>query len=333
MDLAVCIALLFTLQEGVVETGTVTCRPLRLPEDPELRVRVERYRIGEKEFAWKMRESRRTDTIAIYTLAFPSPVQGKIEENNQVRGRLWQPLAAGRDRPGVILLHWLGGSFRPLELVGRHLAEKGIPTLMIYLPHYGPRRSADPKLRERLIGTDVTRTRKNLRQAVLDVRRAGDWMASRPGIDPDRVGIVGISLGAVIGSLVAGIDDRFGPSAFIIGGGDLPGIIFKASKDTRKIRDSLVAEGWTRKRLTAELRDVEPLTFAKRIDKKKILMLNAESDEIIPRECTTKLHEAIGKPTIRWYRGGHYAIILRLGPILDEITAHLDPPKKEAAQE
>ena len=65
----------------------------------------------------------------------------------------------------------------------------------------------------------------------------------------------------------------------------------------------------------------------------KILMLNAESDEIIPRECTTKLHEAIGKPTIRWYRGGHYAVILKLGPILDEITAHLDPPKKEAAKE
>ena len=333
MNLAVCLALLFTLQEGVVESGTVTTRPLRLPKDPDLRVRVEGYRIGEKEFAWEMREIQRTGKIAIFTVAFPSPVQGEIKENNRVRGRLWQPLEVGRRRPGVILLHWLGGNFTALELVGRHLAGKGIPTLMIYLPHYGPRRSADPELREKLIGTDITRTKKNLRQAVLDVRRAGDWMASRPGIDPDRVGIVGISLGAVIGSLVSGIDDRFGRSAFIIGGGDLAGILFEASKETAKIRDSLVAEGWTRESVTAELRDVEPLTFAKRIDRDKILMLNAESDKIIPKACTLKLYEAIGKPEIQWFPGGHYAVALRLAPLLRDITAHLDPPEKEATPE
>ena len=70
-------------------------------------------------------------------------------------------------------------------------------------------------------------------------------------------------------------------------------------------------------------RDIEPLTFASRIRPEEILMINAESDEVIPRECTIKLHEAMGRPEIRWFKGGHYAILIQLGPALKEIVAHL----------
>jgi hypothetical protein len=33
-----------------------------------------------------------------------------------------------------VLLHWLGGNFDTLEIVGLRMAENGIATLMLYMP-------------------------------------------------------------------------------------------------------------------------------------------------------------------------------------------------------
>ena len=39
-------------------------------------------------------------------------------------------------------------------------------------------------------------TMRSMRQGICDVRRALEWLATRPNIDPDRLGVTGISLGA-----------------------------------------------------------------------------------------------------------------------------------------
>jgi hypothetical protein len=59
-----------------------------------------------------------------------------------------------------------------------------------------------------------------LRQAVLDVRRAGDWLAAGRTWRP-RASAWWDLAGRVVGSLTAGVDDHFGRSVSSIGGGDL----------------------------------------------------------------------------------------------------------------
>ena len=59
----------------------------------------------------------------------------------------------------------------------------------------------------------------------MDVRRAADFLRSRPEVDPSRVGVTGISLGAIVGSTTAGVDGRFAKAVLTIGGGDLARIL------------------------------------------------------------------------------------------------------------
>src|SRR5206468_3012767 len=57
---------------------------------------------------------------------------------------------------------------------------------------------------------------------------------------------------------------------------------------------------------------VEPLNFAKRIDPKSCLMINAGQDEVIPKTATRELWKAVGSPTLLWMPTGHYSCVLFL---------------------
>ena len=65
----------------------------------------------------------------------------------------------------------------------------------------------------------------------------------------------------------------------------------------------------TIKKVVPTLESIDPLTYAAAARGKRILMLNATNDEVIPRACTESLWKALGEPEIRWYAGGHYSVI------------------------
>jgi dienelactone hydrolase len=320
--LLLLLAFLAPFQDEKIEKGTTPCRPLRPASDPALQKILKAYEFTEAEFSWTLKETRQGEKFTQYWLSFPSAVKTDVPENNTVWCRFWQPKDGAKRRPAAVLLHWLGGNFSTLEIVGQRMAEGGIATVMLYMPNYGPRVPKDAP-RQKAQNQDMDAMIATMRQAVLDVRRAGDWLARRPDVEPSRIGLVGISLGAVIGSLTAGVDDRFGRSVFLIGGGDLPSIVMNGSKETAVAKERLEKEGFTVDKLRAMWKDVEPITFASRVRPDEILLINAEADEVIPKECTERLAAAMGSPEIRWFKGGHYALLFQLGKALKDITAHL----------
>lgn len=323
MRLALLLLGLPLLQEGPEAEGTAPGRALRPSDDPSIREHLRAYEIPEKPFSWKLRELKRDDKVAESWLTFPSALPGGPEENHTAWAKFWQPLDGAKGRPAAVFLHWLGGRFEMLELICRRAAERGIPSLMLYLPHYGPRRAADRGEREKFLNPDLNRLAANIRQAVVDVRRAGAWLAARPDVDPERVGVVGISLGALLGSLAAGVDGRFSRCVFVIGGGDLPGIVFHGAKETADLKKAAQDQGLTLEQLRKDWKGTDPCTFASRLREEDVLMINAANDEVIPRAATLKLRDAIGKPRVKWFKGGHYSVIFRTGPILKDIVTHL----------
>ncbi len=316
------ILLLVLLAQETTEKGTARVRPSLSVEAPFTDL-LAPYEIADKEFAYELKLLKDGAKVAVYELTYPSPIQTDDVENNTVWAKFWLPKNDEKKRPAVVLLHWLGGSFAALEMVGQKMADDGIATLMIWMPHYGKRRSKDPAKREEMINTDFDRTAANLRQAVLDVRRAGDWLASRKDVDRFRLGLMGISLGSVVGALTAGVDPHFMRIVLVIGGGDLAAVCMNDSKETRKIKEKLEADGTTVDELRRKLKGVEPLTFAPRVDGSRVLMINAENDEVIPKACTEKLWEAYAKPKISWYKSTHTGIVLALGQVLKEAVEHL----------
>ncbi len=282
------------------------------------------------EFEWTLREVRPATgkgTVAIHELRFATPQPSGVPENDTVYCKYYAPagVAPGARAPAAIVLHHLGGSFELEAMLAEFLAKAGIHALEVEFPYYGPRRPADKeKFQKGLLGADFAAGVKATHQAIADVRRAADWLLARPGVDADRTGIVGISLGGICGSIAAGVDPRFRRNVFAIAGGDLPSILTNESRETRKVRETLKERGVGRDDLVRELRAIEPLRFAHRIDRAGTLMLNARRDEVIPKACTEKLWEAARRPEIVWYESGHVTIGVHLGEVFARTRLHFE---------
>ena len=320
--LAVFVAILLLAAQEGARTGTCRSRPL--PGDAAA---LARFELPAEPFPWTLTPNSKDAGERAFTLTFPSAVIGEPVENNTVTCKVWMPPDdAPSPRPAVVLLHYLRSTskeFGPMVMAARYFAEKGFIAAMIFMPHYGPRAATAPEKRRHMISDNVAATVENFRQAVLDIRRAGDWLRSQKGVDPSRVGLFGVSMGSVVGALVAGVDTRFTRSVFVVGGGDLPSLVLHESKETRELRRKLIEGGWTPEKLSVALAPIEPIAVAGRVDTPGVLFINATEDEVVPRECTEKLGAAMGGPRVRWIKANHTLISLAMPEILKDAAKHL----------
>ena len=77
-----------------------------------------------------------------------------------------------------------------------------------------------------------------LPQGIHDARRTFDVLSSRSEVDPEKLGVTGISLGGIISATTAASDPRVQPAVLLLAGGDLPSIIHHG-RETRPISDFL----------------------------------------------------------------------------------------------
>ena len=253
-------------------------------------------------------------------VTFPSPVVTPHENNNTVHCEFFCPTdgsdgsarpALSHDgkgsklkRPGVVVLHILGGDFDLSRLFCRALASRGIAALFMKMPYYGERRQ--PGSPARMVSVDPVETARGMTQAALDARQAAAWLAAHEEIDPAQLGIMGISLGGITSALAAGIEPRFTKACLILAGGDM-GEVAWTSAELAPLREHWLASGGTKETLFATLAPVDPIRYARPMDGRKILMLNARNDEVVPRACTEALWRAFGQPPIIWWDAGHYS--------------------------
>jgi dienelactone hydrolase len=262
--------------------------------------------------------SRSTEVSEI---TFPSPVTTPFECNNTVHCEYYRPRVEGR-RPAVVVLHILGGDFVLARTFCRYLASNNTAALFVKMPYYGPRRP--PEIRKRMVAEDPRETVEGMRQAVLDIRRAAAWLASRDEIDPTQLGIFGISLGGITAALAAEQEPRFANVCLMLAGGDIGKVTWE-SKEVRKVRDNWLAAGHTKDEFHEVVEPIDPITHAEKLRGRRMLMINASKDEVIPPVCTVSLWEAAGKPPIIWYDAGHYSAVWRIFDGIGEVTRFFSP--------
>jgi dienelactone hydrolase len=151
----------------------------------------------------------------------------------------------------------------------------------------------------------------------MDIRRARQMLETFPEVDRHCIGLVGLSWGAIVGSLAAGVDGKFDKCVFILGGGNLADVIWD-SPAASDVKERLLRSGETLPMLQDELKCVEPTQYAARVDPSKALMLNVKDDDWVPRSATTALWEAMGKPEIKWYPGSHLGAALFLHAMVNK---------------
>jgi dienelactone hydrolase len=310
-----CLILWPPVHAGEVEKGVVAFKPVG-----DQKGVPDRYRLDEHTFPCEV--ERKTTLLAtevdVYKVRFPSAVETPQKANNTVHAEFYRPPGRG-PFPGAVVLDILAGDGQVARMFATYLAQNGVAALYVHMPHYGPRR--EPGSKVRLISGNLNQSFDGMRQAVLDVRRAGAWLASRPDVDADKVGIVGVSLGSFIASLAAEMEPRFQRVAVVLGGGGLVDAFYDdpRGKSLRLIWEQF---GGTKQALQDWLAPVDPLTRAANLKDRKVLILAARHDEVVPPRMAEALWKATGEQEIHWFDCGHYTALLHVGPALDRVAKH-----------
>ncbi len=143
-----------------------------------------------------------------HTLKFPSAIETPHEANNTVWGRYFP----GTSRLAVVVLPQWNAQWESHIGLCRVLQRFGIASLRLSLPYHDHRRPPHLERSEYLVGPNLGMTLASTRQAVLDTRRAGDWLLEQ---GYGRLGILGTSIGSCVGFLTMAHDPRFECAAFI----------------------------------------------------------------------------------------------------------------------
>jgi dienelactone hydrolase len=278
------------------------------------------FQLGAANFQFEQRpQNSISDDVNLSFITFPSPVKTKYESNNTVHCEYYCPTTPGK-HPACIVLHILGGDFPLSRTFATALAHRGVASLFVIMPYYGPRRPADANMRM-ISASDPRQTIDGMTQAVKDIRYAAAWLAAEPEVDREQIGVFGISLGGITAALAGAAEPRFHKICPVLAGGGIALVLWESTEPHAvEARQRWIAAGGTRDSLMELMKTVDPATYGDCVRGRKVLMLNASHDEIIPKKCTEALWQAFGRPEIHWYDAGHYSAIWHLVDALGRVT-------------
>ncbi|MEW5946673.1 MAG: alpha/beta fold hydrolase [bacterium] len=260
---------------------------------------------------------RITGTIAmpgfeIHDFQFPSSVITGHDRNDVVRGRVYEKRTCG-GRPFVILLHgWRMESHLAFDRFARLFMKAGYNSLLLDLPYHMRRTPPRAFSGEYSFSTNALRTLEALRQSVLDVRSALNWLKVR-GVP--RVGVFGVSLGGLLAGLVTCVEDRLDFSVLVVPGTDVAEM-FRKSRLGRMFQRENPEAGYMIEKYGDYLRTVSLPSLKPLVPVSRVLIIEAIYDRFVPRELVERLWDAWGRPPILRYPHGHLSVIA-LNPKLD----------------
>jgi hypothetical protein len=228
--------------------------------------------------------------------AAPSPVDGLGYRS--VGGFYLPRMDGSGSRPGLLVLPVLQDRLNlACGTLARYLASRGFATLEV---------RSGPSFLDRVRvsqGGDGPTWEDVETEMIRDGRRGLDWLCGQRGVDPKRLGIIGISHGAIIGPCVMGADPRLTAGVFCMGGADEAMIVARSrERSVRRFRARLMRvyglsdpeELW---RLGQQrVSRTEPMRYAANVDPQAVLLFKTRHDRMVVPEAQDKLWEALGRP-------------------------------------
>jgi pimeloyl-ACP methyl ester carboxylesterase len=286
---------------------------------------------------------RETPGVLSWDISYPSCVRTGYPQNDLVRGTYYQSRIES-DLAAIFLHGWRAEVTEPWHVFAHHLADSGVDTLFLELPFHLRRTPEGAESGDLMVQVDPAPTLRAFEQAVADIRTGVIWLHEG---GHQRIGIVGVSLGAMVSTIAMGLEPRIQGGVLILGGADLEIIVWRSAA-TRALRAAHVTAGITHEtclRQRAEyplfLEQVlqrgtidglkppvkcylfDPLTFAPLVRDRPVLMINGLLDPFVPRRATLALWNAAGRPRMKWIFSGHLTSLFWLPQIRADTISYL----------
>ncbi|MCI0681849.1 MAG: acetylxylan esterase [Gemmataceae bacterium] len=228
-----------------------------------------------------------------------------------------KPDAKATPHPAILLQYGSGGNKTTNYIVeiGKLFVSRGYVVLTIDSPNQGERR----KKKNKSAGIFGIAGTEQVMHYCGDYSRAVDFLASRPEVDKDRLGFVGISWGAVTGIIYVAYDPRIKAMGSMVGGGNFLGL-FTAEDAARCAREGS--------------RSSDPVCHVARIAPRPLLFINVTKDQLIMRPWAEALHKYAGQGSkVVWLETDHYFRGLDRAAVCRSVIDFMDkelPGKRQA---
>ena len=250
-----------------------------------------------------------------------------IDENghssSRVTGIYFQGKAPGRKPLVIVLPIWGSFTYPPYAISAglRRRSDGEINVLRLVGERYvfdweGMAEAPTEGAFLATLAAGLTRERAN----VVDVSRIIDWAETQPDIDPERIGLIGFSHGAITAGLVAVNEPRLAVTIIVMGGAHPHRIFATCPGRVGKLRETIL----DRFEMTVEGYEamLEPIwepydaaNYPDRADPARILFIDAAKDHCIPPDAREALWEVLGRPQRISLDYGHKKAFLSMTPL------------------
>jgi len=217
-------------------------------------------------------------------LRFPSAYVTPHPENNTVHAR-WFP-SKPASKPGravVVLPQWNSDRGGHIGL-SRLLSRCGISALRLSLPYHDDRMPPELTRADYIVSSNIARTVQVCRQAVLDTKRAIDWLVLQ---GYERIGILGTSLGSCLAMLTTAHDPRIRAQALNHVSPWFADVVWRGLS-TRHVREGL--DGHLELSRLRELwRPISPFSYLDQVRHAQTLLVYARYDLTFPVDLSRTL--------------------------------------------
>lgn len=207
---------------------------------------------------------------------------------DRVQAYLVVPSGVESRLPGVLHLHGAGGDRDEQLAVARRLVQRGAVALTITAPSQAkePPAGLAPEAALRWQRDETV-------EDIVAARRALDLLAADERVDPDRLALVGWSMGGRQAAMVAGVDDRV-RTTVLMSTGAVPVSEYVAAAP-ESFRDDV----------EEVLPGIDPLAYVGEVEG-AVLVQAARSDSIVPQQALQSVVDALPDgATVEWYRTDH----------------------------
>lgn len=232
--------------------------------------------------------------------------------------------SAQKKVPGVVLLH---GKEDPrnevlMLFMARSIAANGCASLIPEVIDH----DAQGNHKVTPLSGDAAGLRTSFIASVQDVRRSLDLFSVQPEIDTKNIGLIGLSLGGILGSVTTSVDHRIKTAIFVVGGANWPAILAGSEDpDARDYRARYAKKSASeRLRENQTLEAIDPKNFVGHIAPRPILLINGTKDVMIPRVAAQALYSAAREPKKQiWLPYDHF-LSVEVRPLLQNwLDQHL----------